>query len=73
VNRGAIAGAGLDVYDVEPLPGDHPIRSLPNSVILPHLGGFVEENYTLWYGGALEDVKAWLDGRPIRVLEHKPG
>jgi len=69
VTRGRIAGAGLDVYGIEPLPQDHPIRSLPNSVILPHLGGFIEENYKLWYGGALEDVKAWLDGKPIRIME----
>lgn len=67
--KGVIAGAGLDVYDIEPLPKDHPIRSLPNSVILPHLGGFIEENYKLWYGGALEDILAWLDGKPIRIME----
>ena len=73
VTEGRIAGAGLDVYGIEPLPKDHPIRSLPNSVILPHLGGFVEENYKLWYGGALDDVKAWLDGKPIYVLEPEPG
>ena len=42
-------------------------------MILPHLGGFVEENYKLWYGGALDDVKAWLDGKPIYVLEPEPG
>lgn len=69
VNKGTIAGAGLDVYGIEPLPLDHPIRSLPNSVILPHLGGFVAENYKLWYGGALEDVLAWLEGKPIRIME----
>jgi phosphoglycerate dehydrogenase-like enzyme len=72
VNKGTIAGAGLDVYGIEPLPGDHPIRSLPNSVILPHLGGFIAENYKLWYGGALEDVLAWLDGKPIRIMEKPP-
>ena len=72
VNKGTIAGAGLDVYDVEPLPRDHPLRSLPNSIILPHLGGFVAENYTLWYGGALEDVLAWLDGKPIRIMDKPP-
>jgi len=72
VTGDVIAGAGLDVYGIEPLPLDHPIRSLPNSVILPHLGGFVEENYTLWYGGALEDVQAWLDGKPIRIMEKPP-
>jgi len=73
VTEGRIAGAGLDVYGIEPLPKDHPLRTLPNSVILPHLGGFVEENYRLWYGGTLEDVKAWLDGKPINVLKPEPG
>jgi hypothetical protein len=41
-------------------------------VILPHLGGFIAENYKLWYGGALEDVLAWLDGKPIRIMEKPP-
>jgi len=69
LERGAIAGAGLDVFDVEPLPLDHPLRRLPNTVITPHVGGFVEENYELWYQGALEDILAWLDGRPIRIMQ----
>lgn len=72
VNKGVIAGAGLDVYGIEPLPKDHPLRSLPNSIILPHLGGFVRENYELWYRGAAEDIVAWLDGKPIRILEAPP-
>jgi phosphoglycerate dehydrogenase-like enzyme len=69
VHKGVIAGAGLDVFGIEPLPQNHPLRTLPNSVITPHVGGFVEENYALWYGGAVEDILAWLDGAPIRVLK----
>lgn len=69
VNKGVIAGAGLDVFGIEPLPTDHPLRTLPNSVVTPHVGGFVQENYRLWYGGAVEDILAWLDGAPIRVMK----
>ncbi|MCG8543320.1 MAG: D-2-hydroxyacid dehydrogenase family protein [Alphaproteobacteria bacterium] len=68
VQNGVIAGAGLDVYGTEPLPADDPLRTLPNSVITPHTGGFVRENYKLWYGGAVENIHAWLDGKPIRIL-----
>lgn len=72
VNEGVIAGAGLDVFGIEPLPADHPLRTLPNSVVTPHVGGFVQENYRLWYGGAVEDILAWLDGAPIRVMKQPP-
>ena len=68
VRQGTIAGAGLDVYDEEPLPLDHPLRDLPNTVITPHLGYVTEEGYRIFYGHALEDVKAWLAGQPVRVL-----
>jgi len=68
VQNGVIAGAGIDVFGTEPLPQGDPLRTLPNSVITPHIGGFTRENYDLWYGGALEDISAWLDGNPIRVL-----
>ena len=68
VRQGTIAGAGLDVYDEEPLPLDHPLRNLPNTVITPHLGYVTEEGYRIFYGQALEDVKAWLAGQPVRVL-----
>jgi len=63
-----IAGAALDVYDTEPLPPDHPLRKLDNVVLTPHLGYVTVENYRLAYGQAVEDIRAFLDGRPIRVL-----
>jgi len=63
-----IGGAGLDVFDVEPLPVDHPFRNMDNVVATPHLGGFIEDNYKIWFSGALEDIEAWLGGEPIRVL-----
>jgi phosphoglycerate dehydrogenase-like enzyme len=68
LRSGTIAGAGLDVYDDEPLPLDHPLRNLPNTVITPHLGYVTEEGYKIFYGHALEDVKAWLAGQPVRVI-----
>ncbi len=64
----AIAGAGLDVFDEEPLPPDHPFRRLPNTVITPHLGYVTEETYRIFYAQALEDVAAYLRGEPVRVL-----
>jgi phosphoglycerate dehydrogenase-like enzyme len=65
---GTIAGAGLDVFDEEPLARDHPFRRLPNVVITPHLGYVTEETYRIFYGQAVEDIKAYLDGTPLRVL-----
>jgi len=65
---GTIAGAGLDVFEPEPLPADHPFRSLPNIVVTPHLGYVTEETYRVFYGHALEDVQAFLRGAPVRVL-----
>jgi phosphoglycerate dehydrogenase-like enzyme len=63
-----IAGAALDVFGTEPLPLDHPIRKLDNVVISPHLGYVTAENYHRYYGGMVEDIKSWLDGKPIRVM-----
>ncbi len=63
-----IAGAGLDVFDVEPLPRDHVLRTLPNALITPHLGYVTQEGYRQFYGGTVDAVRAWLDGKPIRVL-----
>jgi phosphoglycerate dehydrogenase-like enzyme len=63
-----IAGAGLDVYDVEPLPPDHALRSLPNTLLLPHIGYVTTDAYRTWYGQVVEDILAWSAGNPIREL-----
>ena len=62
-----IAGAGLDVYDVEPLPPDHPLRLLPNVTISPHLGYVTREMLTAFYSDTVEAVVAWLNGTPVRI------
>jgi phosphoglycerate dehydrogenase-like enzyme len=64
-----IAGAGIDVFDTEPLPLDHPFREFPNAQITPHLGYVTEDNYRLSYGQTVEAIRAWLDGSPVRVIE----
>src|SRR3954465_13357676 len=69
LRNGTIAGAGLDVYDREPLPPDDPIRSLPRTVLTPHLGYVTRGTYEVFYGEAVEDVAAFLRGEPIRVIE----
>ena len=63
-----IAGAGLDVFDREPLPADHPFRRLSNVVATPHLGYVTEEAYRLFYGQSVENIEAWLAGKPVRAL-----
>jgi len=65
----AIAGAGLDVFDVEPLPPDHPFRKMDNVVITPHLGYVSEQNYRKYFPDAVEDIRAWLDGKPVREIK----
>jgi D-3-phosphoglycerate dehydrogenase len=67
----SIAGAGLDVFDVEPLPLDHPFRKMDNVVITPHLGYVSEQNYRKYFPDIVEDIRAWLDGKPVRVVEAK--
>ncbi|MGA8651724.1 MAG: D-2-hydroxyacid dehydrogenase family protein [Xanthobacteraceae bacterium] len=63
-----IAGAGLDVFDIEPLPVGHPLRTLDNVVLTPHLGYVAEQNYRTFFAGMVDDIRAFLDGRPVRVL-----
>ena len=65
---GTIRGAGIDVYDVEPLPMDHPLRGLDNAVLTGHTGYVVEELYAMAYGEAVADIQSWLDGAPQRLL-----
>ena len=63
-----IAGAGLDVYDKEPLPQDHKLRFLPNALLLPHLGYVTVENYALFYNQMVENLESCLAGKPIRKI-----
>jgi len=64
-----IAGAGLDVYDMEPLPQDHKLRFFSNALLLPHLGYVTEENYSLFYNQMIENLNSCLEGKPKRILE----
>ncbi|WP_191991866.1 D-2-hydroxyacid dehydrogenase family protein [Methylobacterium mesophilicum] len=63
-----IRGAGLDVFETEPLPADSPFRRLPNVLALPHLGYVSRDNYRTFFTEAVEDIEAWLAGAPIREL-----
>ena len=68
LQNNAIAGAGLDVFDVEPLPLNHPFRKMDNVVITPHLGYVSEQNYRKYFPDIVEGIRAWLDGKPVRVI-----
>jgi phosphoglycerate dehydrogenase-like enzyme len=68
LRSGSIAGAGIDVYDTEPLPLSHPLRRAPNVVLTPHLGYVTEDSYQVFYGEAAEDIVEFAKGAPVRVL-----
>jgi phosphoglycerate dehydrogenase-like enzyme len=72
LRSGAIAGAGLDVYDEEPLPGGHPLRLAPRTVLTPHLGYVTDDGYRTFYTDAVDDIAAFAAGRPVRVLRAGP-
>jgi phosphoglycerate dehydrogenase-like enzyme len=63
-----IAGAGLDTFSVEPLPVDSPFRKLDNTILTPHLGYATEQGYRRYYGDMVEDILAWMDGKPVRQI-----
>lgn len=68
LHAGTIAGAAVDVFDIEPLPVDHPLRDTPNTILTPHIGYVTAEDYRLFYGDVVADIAAWRAGSPIRVL-----
>jgi phosphoglycerate dehydrogenase-like enzyme len=68
LHAGTIAGAGLDVYDTEPMPAEHPLRDAPNTVLLPHLGYVTRNGYQAMHEQIVEDIRAWRAGSPVRVL-----
>lgn len=68
LNQGWIAGAGIDVYDSEPLPPGHPLLAAQHTLLTPHLGYVVRQNYEIFYRGVLEAIEAYFDEQPIRVI-----
>jgi phosphoglycerate dehydrogenase-like enzyme len=68
LTEGWFAAAGLDVFDVEPLPADHWLRASPRTLLSPHMGYVSEHSYRIFYGDVVEDIAAYLDGAPVRTL-----
>ncbi len=71
LNDKRIGGAGLDVFNVEPLPTDHPFRRMDNVVLTPHLGYVSQQNYAGYYPDIVDDIRGWMDGKPVRVIPAK--
>ena len=69
LSTNVIAGAGIDVYEKEPLPSSHKLRFVPNALLLPHLGYVTAENYSLFYTQMLENLEACVSGKPIRLIK----
>ena len=69
LEKNVIAGAGLDVYDIEPLPENHKLRFLPNALLLPHLGYVTKENYEVFYTQMAQNLLAFKEEKPIRVIQ----
>lgn len=72
LRAGTIAGAGLDVFGAEPLPLDHPLRTLDNTVITPHIGYVTRETYEVFYGEGVDAIQGFLAGTPVKVLTAAP-
>ncbi len=68
LRRGSIAGAALDTFDVEPLSAEHPLLLLPNVLATPHIGYVTQEAYQAWYQAVIEDIRGYMAGEPIRVI-----
>jgi phosphoglycerate dehydrogenase-like enzyme len=68
LRRGSIAGAALDTFDVEPLPSEHPLLQLANVLATPHIGYVTQEAYRAFYQGVIEDIRGYMAGEPIRVI-----
>jgi len=69
LSTNVIAGAGIDVYEKEPLPSDHKLRFLPNALLLPHIGYVTAENYTIFYTQMFENLESCVSGKPVRVIK----
>ena len=69
LSTNVIAGAGIDVYEKEPLPASHKLRFAPNALLLPHIGYVTAENYSIFYTQMIENLEAYVSGNPIRVIK----
>ena len=69
LSTNVIAGAGIDVFEKEPLPEGNKLRFLPNALLTPHIGYVTAENYSIFYTQMIEDLEACVEGKPLRVIE----